>query len=184
MARLDRLSGELLAMTQRRTPRPEPVDLAALLAACAEEHRGQADAAGVEVRVRGGGAARLDPALVRRVLDDLVVDAIRHTPSGGRVTLLARREGERVRLAVEDTGPGVDPALRDGLFEPFVTGRPDGTGLGLAIAREAAEAQGGALRLDRAGGGGEGACFVAESPVDGVPGAAQGATPEAEQEQA
>ena len=51
-------------------------------------------------------------------------------------------------ITVRDAGPGVDPALRDTLFEPFVTGRPDGTGLGLAIAREMVEAMGGRLDLE------------------------------------
>jgi signal transduction histidine kinase len=53
----------------------------------------------------------------------------------------------RLRLSVSDTGPGIDPAIRDNLFEPFVTGRPDGTGLGLAIVREIAVAHRGAVGL-------------------------------------
>ncbi len=178
VARLDRLSGELLAMTQRRDPRPERVELAALLAACAEDHSEQAAAAGVALRVEGGGEARLDPALVRRALDNLVGNAVRHTPPGGSVTLRAARDEDAAVLAVEDTGPGIDPALRDTLFEPFVTGRPEGTGLGLAIARELVEAHCGRLRLDRPGGDGTGARFVIELPAggqDAARGAGQGA---------
>ncbi len=165
VARLDRLSGELLAMTQRRAPRPETTDLAGLLAACADDCRERALAAGVALRIEGGGEAKLDPVLVRRILDNLAANAIRHTPPRGEVTISAQRQGDWVRFLVKDTGPGVAPALRATLFEPFVTGHPDGTGLGLAIAREAAEAQGGRLALQSAGGCGQGACFLAELPA-------------------
>lgn len=154
VARLDRLSGELLAMTQRRAPAPEQVDLRALLADCADNHADAAAAAQVALRVEGSGEAMLDPALVRRVLDNILANAVRHTPAGGTVTLHAARAGASTVLSVSDTGPGVDPALRHTLFEPFVTGRPEGTGLGLAIARELVDAHGGTLRLDEPKGAG------------------------------
>jgi hypothetical protein len=72
--------------------------------------------------------------------------------------------GGQLRIAVSDTGPGIPPELRDSLFEPFVTGRPDGTGLGLAIARELSDAHGGCLRLADPGGETSncGAVFVLE----------------------
>ncbi len=113
--------------------------------------------------------AAFDPGLVRRALDNLIGNALRHTPQGGTVTLRAAREADTVVLAVEDTGPGVDPALHDTLFEPFVTGRPDGTGLGLALARELVEAHGGRLRLDRPGDDEAGARFVIELPAGAAP---------------
>ena len=160
VARLDRLSGELLAMTQRRTPVPAPVVLDALLQACAAEH-----AAGA-VRLEVAAPAlcgMLDAALLRRVLDNLVENALRHTPPGGTVTLSAAVAGDMLTIGVADTGPGVPEALRAWLFEPFVTSRPDGTGLGLAIARELAGAMGGRLYLAEAADT-EGARFVLEVP--------------------
>lgn len=165
VARLDRLSSELLAMTQRSASRPATVDLADLIADCADDHREQALAAGVAIRLHGSGKAWLDPILLRRILDNLVANAVRHTPSGGAVTISAYHKGDVVCLTVQDTGPGVVVELRASLFEPFVTGRPDGTGLGLAIAREAAEAHGGLLMLRDAGDNGRGACFIAELPA-------------------
>lgn len=165
IARLDRLIGELLAMTQRREPVPEDVDLAAFLHDCAAEHA----AAAVTVRVEAPeGRARFDPAMLRRVLANLLQNAIRHTPAGGSVTLSAERTAMALRLTVADTGEGVAPELRDTLFEPFVTGRAEGTGLGLAIARELVEAQGGRLILQRPGGErqGEGAVFALEIPQE------------------
>ena len=148
--RLDRLIGELLAMTQRREPRPEPVDMSVLLAAIAADHR--QDRVALAVEAPAVLPAVLDPALLRRTLDALVENALRHTPDGGRVTLRAGRVGGVLRIEVADTGPGIAPDLRRNLFEPFVTSRADGTGLGLAIARELAEAQGASLTLAHAGG--------------------------------
>ena len=147
IGRLDRLLGELLAMTQRREPVPEPVDVAALLAACVERNASQAAAATVELMADGVGVAELDPALIGRALDNLISNAIQHAPPCGRVSLRAERVDHGLRLIVEDDGPGVAASLRDTLFEPFVTGRADGTGLGLAIARELVEAHGGRLSL-------------------------------------
>ncbi len=158
VARLDRLSGELLAMTQKREPVLAPTQLDALLAAVAgEQEQGE-----VHIAVQAPAlSAMLDEGLVRRVLDALLENALRHTPPGGTVTLSAAREGEVLRIAVADTGPGVPPELRAWLFEPFVTGRPEGTGLGLAIARELADAMGGRLFLAETG---PGATFVLELP--------------------
>jgi two-component system sensor histidine kinase FlrB len=68
------------------------------------------------------------------------------------------------RVVVEDDGPGVDPALRERLFDPFATGRAGGTGLGLAISRQLAQRHGGSLRLVPSSG--EGACFELRLPVE------------------
>ena len=165
IARLDRLIGELLAMTQRRTPVAEPVAIAVLLEAAAADHR--AGPATIEVNA-DPVTATLDPALLRRALDALLDNAVRHTPPGGRIVLRARSTGAAVRIEVADSGPGVPPELRASLFEPFVTGRADGTGLGLAIARELVEAQGGRLTLACAGGAaaGQGAVFAIDLPLD------------------
>jgi signal transduction histidine kinase len=163
IARLDRLSGELLTMTQRRTPEPEAVDLRALLGAAANDQR----ADGVAISVEAAPVTCvLDPALMRRALDALLDNAVRHAGAGGTVTLRAAVVDGTARIEVADSGAGVPPELRDSLFEPFVTSRADGTGLGLAIARELVTAQGGRLVLARAGGErpGEGAAFLMELP--------------------
>lgn len=147
IARLDRLLAELLAMTQRRDPAPELIETGTLLSSCVERHAEQAVAARVRLCAEGAGTARIDVSLIGRALDNLLANAIRHTPPGGQVTLRAEHSGAALRLTVADTGPGVAPDLRGTLFEPFVTGRADGTGLGLAIARELVEAHGGRLSL-------------------------------------
>lgn len=162
IARVDRLVSELLAMTQRRDPEPEEIDLRHFLQSRARDHCAGAEHCAVRLDVVSAVAsARFDPEMIGRALDNLVQNALRHTPRGGTVRLRAEDEDGMLRLIVEDTGPGVDPALRPRLFEPFATGRPDGTGLGLAIAREMVEAHGGRLMLAEAG---EGARFVLELP--------------------
>ena len=158
VARLDRLSGELLAMTQRRAPEPAAVSVDGLLRDVAADQRAEGVALVVEAPTL---CAMLDAGLLRRVLDALLDNALRHTPAGGTVMLSARVEGEVLLICVADTGPGVADELRAWLFEPFVSGRPEGTGLGLAIARELADAMGGRLFLADEG---PGATFVLEVP--------------------
>ncbi len=159
--RLDRLSGELLTMTQRRTPAPEWVDLQDFLATC------QADWPDAPLRIEAAdGAALFDREMIRRALDNLIQNAARHAPSGTEIVLRAHLSPDWLRFEVEDSGPGVPPALRDSLFEPFVTSRADGTGLGLAIAREMVQAHDGRLFLARANGG---CVFALELPPEPRP---------------
>jgi signal transduction histidine kinase len=92
---------------------------------------------------------RIDPAWFRQAVDNLVDNAIRHTPAGGRVDVAACRENGTVLLVVDDTGPGFTAAPAGTLFEPFApSGRKPGKekgsgGLGLAVVRTIAEAHGG-----------------------------------------
>ena len=154
--RLDRLSGELLTMTQRRVPAYETVNLSDFLAAIATDWPKTA------LRMEApDSSAQFDPELTRRALDNLIQNAARHAPDGTEIVVRAVIVPGAMRFEVEDSGPGVADAVRDTLFEPFVTSRADGTGLGLAIAREMVQAQGGQITLVRTG---SGALFVIELP--------------------
>ena len=159
IARLDRLVAELLTMTSRREPDLHPVQLPAFLQACVAELEG------APVSVHAPDATVLaDPEILGRAISNLLRNAAQHTPPGGNISLTADHRDDWLRIEVSDTGPGVARALRDTLFEPFVTGRADGTGLGLAIAREMADAHGGQLSLADTQ---SGACFVLEVPWRG-----------------
>jgi signal transduction histidine kinase len=68
-------------------------------------------------------------------------------PAGTRVMITARRDADTLLISVHDEGAGPPTDIREHLFEPFVTGRPDGTGLGLSIVREVAAAHSGTARL-------------------------------------
>ncbi|MBU9380735.1 sensor histidine kinase [Burkholderia gladioli] len=154
VGRIETQVSSLLALTQPVTVAPREVDLHAWLDEVVHPHEARAAARGVELAVEAEpGASRpaFDPAQLARALDNLVLNAIRHARDGGRVLVRAScvstREGERLRLEVIDDGPGVAPAEREHVFEPFVTGHPDGSGLGLAVVREIASAHGGRASL-------------------------------------
>src|SRR5439155_283761 len=85
---------------------------------------------------------------VLQIISNLLSNAFRWTPDGGRVALALSREDGTVRVAVDDTGPGIDPDERDRIFRPFWSRDGGGTGLGLAIASELAIALGGRIELD------------------------------------
>jgi signal transduction histidine kinase len=151
IGRLDVLLRDLLAMTQQRPAQPTPHDLATFLDGTIEPHRELAASKRVilEATTRNTTPAspRFDAEQMHRALDNLILNAIENTPPGGTVKVEADNRDGRVTLCVRDTGPGVPENIRERLFEPFVTGRPDGTGLGLAIVREIAHAHGGDVRV-------------------------------------
>jgi signal transduction histidine kinase len=107
----------------------------------------------------------VDAERLRRVFENLLLNAIQATPTAGRVRIGARFAGaRRVRIDVLDSGPGVPKAVRERLFEPFVShGKEGGTGLGLAIAHGIVSAHGGLLGLEDAADGG--ADFYIELPL-------------------
>ncbi|MGI4799484.1 MAG: sensor histidine kinase, partial [Janthinobacterium lividum] len=146
--RLDALVSELLAMTQRVDPAPTSVALPAFLAATAARHADTAAARSLTMSTTTTAeTAYLDPAIVTRILDNLLSNAIRHAAPDGVVALAAHATPGLLTITVSDDGAGIPADMADRLFEPFVTSRADGTGLGLAIARELADAHGGNLVL-------------------------------------
>ncbi|MEG0245136.1 MAG: KinB sensor domain-containing domain [Pseudomonas sp.] len=88
-----------------------------------------------------------DSAQLDRVVDNLLHNAVRHTPSGGRIRLHARRHAERVIISVEDNGEGIAYGQQGRIFEPFVqVGRKKGgAGLGLALCKEIVQLHGGRM---------------------------------------
>ena len=111
-------------------------------------------------------AVRADPVRARQILVNLVGNAIKFTPPGGRVTLSAQAEADAIRISVADTGIGIPAANLSSVFEPFVQGRSStrahfassgesrGFGLGLAISRELARGMGGDLTVESTPGAG------------------------------
>jgi len=157
IGRLDVLLRDLLAMTQQRPVQPAPTDLATFLDRAIVGHLELAASKGVILETAAGCTTptppRFDAAQMHRALDNLILNAIESTPPGGTIKVEAGSRDGRVSFRVRDTGPGVPESIRERLFEPFVTGRPDGTGLGLAIVREIARAHGGEVRVMSDGSG-------------------------------
>jgi len=114
---------------------------------------------------------RFDFVQTLRVLTNLMGNAIQYSPRESPIELSVEREGERLVFAVADRGPGIPPADRERIFEPFY--RPagavagSGAGLGLAIARRLAELQGGTIEYAERPGGGS--IFALRLPADGAP---------------
>jgi signal transduction histidine kinase len=116
--------------------------------------RFQAVGAGRGLRFTVSGPAavvRGDPAMLERIVGNLVDNAVKHSPAGGAISLEIE-SGDAVGLSVRDQGPGVPPGDQVQLFDRFFRGEArdrDGnsTGLGLAIAKAAAEAHGGRLEF-------------------------------------
>ncbi len=138
---------------------PEPTDPEVLVGDVVRSFEPAAGAAGVELVAEIDGdlpILEIDPVRIREVLANLVANALRHTPAGGRVTVAGAVEGDGwVRLEVRDTGPGIDPALLPHVFDRFVKADDSrGTGLGLAIARQLVLAHGGEIAADPALGAG------------------------------
>jgi len=125
----------------------------------------------VVVRASGPIVIAADPGRVRQCLDNVISNAVRHSPASAPVTItvrLARYQGvECARIEVVDEGPGVPEDVMPRLFERFVSGRRYGTGLGLYIARRIATAHGGDLSVDRCPG--KGARFSIVLPAVGRP---------------
>src|SRR5512133_85132 len=144
-----------------------PVDLRALTDDVVSRLREARLLDGVSVTIEGGASAPGHADKLRQVLVNLVRNAAEAAGAGGNVAVhVAERDGA-AEIAVEDSGPGLDAAVRGKLFEPFFTTKPRGTGLGLAVSRAIARAHGGELAADAAGGGG--ARFALRLPLDARP---------------
>jgi signal transduction histidine kinase len=125
----------------------------------------------VELRLDLGypGDVNCAPALVLQVLSNLLDNAAHAAGAGGWVSLRTFVDGDRFVCEVGDSGPGVPPALRDRIFQPFFTTKPagEGTGLGLATSRQIADQHGGALVVHSRGAG---TVFRFEMPLEGAVG--------------
>ena len=106
------------------------------------------------------GAVDGDELKLKQVVLNLLTNAVKFTPDGGRVSLVAERSGDDARIAVADTGPGVPERDREQIFEAFQRGdrgvraSAEGTGLGLTLSRRIVELHGGRLSLDCPAAGG------------------------------
>jgi two-component system, OmpR family, sensor histidine kinase BaeS len=149
----------------------QPVHLPELLHAVAEAFGPAAEKAGVTLAVRAEPTTlTADPIRLRQAVGNLVTNAIRHTPAGGRIALSARTEGREIAIDVADTGPGIPAAQQALVFERFWRAEKSrnrttgGSGLGLPIVRKLAEAHDGTATVTSTPG--EGATFTLRLPLE------------------
>lgn len=171
ITRLDELLGALRLLTRATELHRRPIELLPFLKARLEEISPAATQGNVQLQLdpEPGKEVRLpiDERSFARAVDNLLLNAIQHTPQGGKVILGARVGPDSCQISVRDTGPGVIDQIRERIFEPFVTSRADGMGLGLSLVLEIAEAHGGSARCLSAGEQKEGATFVIDLPYHG-----------------
>jgi signal transduction histidine kinase len=109
----------------------------------------------------------VDADMIRRVLTNLLENAVKYTPAGSKIYLGAGRDGDRVLMWVQDTGPGIPATDRERIFDKFTRlhgkSGPKGLGLGLAFCRLAIEAHEGRIWVDD--GAVSGACFKFTLPT-------------------
>ncbi len=172
--RLDRFVGNLLDMTRLDAgaiaPRREPVEVGDLVSTVLRRARPLLAGRVVETTIAPElPALSLDFVLAEQALFNLLDNAAKYSPEGGRIDIVARRVADGVEIVVRDEGPGIPPEALPRLFDKFYRAhdgdrRRAGTGLGLAIARGFTEAMGGTIaahnRSDRSG-----AEFVVRYPV-------------------
>jgi signal transduction histidine kinase len=169
--RLERLVGDVLDLAKlqahRFTVRHEEVDMSRLLdqafGAFAEEARRRE----IDYRVEANGDGPVivsDGDRVLQVISNLLSNAFKWTPDGGRIDLKLESTNGSVEVDVVDSGPGIPLEQRERIFQAFISADADGTGLGLPIARELAVALGGRIELDSRPG--RGSRFRLVLPVD------------------
>ena len=168
--RLGRLVEDMLVLARADAGgyplRPVDLYLDEVVADCRRAVDVLATERGVTIRSAGSPDIpfRGDEDLLRRLVLNVLQNAVQHTPSGGSVAVDIRQEPEAVRIRVTDEGPGIPPADQQRIFDRFVqldaARRGQGTGLGLPIARWIAEAHSGTLVLERSGPGGTTFCLT------------------------
>lgn len=166
---------ELAALDAReKQPAPEPFVIAELLHDVVQKHRPEAERAGVSLAIRELAPVRVlaDIAMTERVLDNLISNAIDHSPEASAVTLSVILRDGGAEITIADAGPGIDAADMEHLFEPFYqapgASRAGHAGLGLAIAQRMVFLQQGRLSVHNDAG----AVFSVWLPVvDGADGA-------------
>jgi PAS domain S-box-containing protein len=149
------------------------VELAAVIQDAVQTLQSAADNKGLEIETdveQGVGIALADPARLQQVLCNLLLNAVKFTPAGGRVSVTLRQIDAGAEITVSDNGVGIRPELLSSIFDRFrqadssTSRRFGGLGLGLAIVKQLVEMHGGAVRA-ASGGDGLGASFTVSLPV-------------------
>ena len=169
---INRMATNLLDVSRLESGRLEvhrvDVDLTTLAHEVVESFRVLQPGRGIVVLGRSEAICNCDLELMRRVLENLVSNAIKHGPVDGSVVVVLSKASGVLRVTVQDEGPGIPRERRDAIFEPFSaqalrTRGFESSGLGLAFCRLAVQAQGGTIHVQD--GHPCGTAFVVELPA-------------------
>lgn len=157
-----------------------PVALGAVVTEAVGLSLPEAESQGITIRhdIDAQALVAADRRRLMQVLLNLLSNAIKYNRRGGEVTIVARPAGSRLRVAVSDTGIGIDPEQAGDLFQPFTrlaagAARTEGTGLGLSLSRALVEAMDGTIGFAPRADGKAGACFWFELPLATKPSPAE-----------
>jgi len=164
----NQIVSDLLDMIRDRPLETGPVDLAALVAGVVAAIPAPAAVRIVTEGLDALPAIAADASKLRQVLVNLVDNAVHAVGASGEVRIRGEQQGGAIVLVVEDTGPGMDPSIRDRLFEPLITTKAKGIGLGLPLVRRIVERHGGTVVYEDTAAGG--ARFIVRLPVGGASG--------------
>jgi signal transduction histidine kinase len=150
MHRLARLLNGFLAFAQPAPLVTAPQDLVPIVRDTVDAETPHAASGGVTLTLVASerAMARVDGPYVVKIVQALVRNAIEATPAGGEVTIEVGVVDQRPQVRVTDRGNGIPPVVRDRIFEPFFSTKPDGTGLGLAIVHSLVSAHTGSVEVD------------------------------------
>jgi signal transduction histidine kinase len=145
---LREIATDFYEFTGGRKPRPARLATDELIREVIQLHGAWAESQGVELETRGEGRVLwADGGKLRRVLTNLVSNAVQSMPDGGKLEIIVDACPLGVRIDIVDDGPGLSDEVRERLFEPFFTTKTEGTGLGLAISKRVMEEMAGHLEL-------------------------------------
>jgi len=151
-------------------------DLAPLVREAVDSIAPTAEAKGISIDADIGAdvpTVSIDPNRLLQVIWNLLTNAVKFTPSGGRITVAVSRHAREIAIEVTDTGRGIAPDFLPHIFTPFRQAEPvatrsyDGLGLGLAISRQLVELHGGSIQA-KSEGAGRGAVFTVLLPIHGI----------------
>ena len=165
--RMRELLTDLTSVIHGNRSTPEICDLREIIAAASEDAAAAMDNQRVRILLDVPEQIKLPLARSRmkRMFFNLITNAFEVMPGGGEVRIGAAKKCDYVLVAIEDTGPGIPPEIRDKVFEPFLTaGKENGLGLGLAFSRQAVLDHGGDIWIEPAAG----ARFVIRFPLNEV----------------
>lgn len=162
---LRQISAEFSSFASRPTPHPAPTSLAELIPSVVEPYiTGLAGRVAVEVDVPASlPMVVVDRVLLARAITNMIENALHAMPGGGTLTIKAEARPSAVRIAVADTGTGMDPEALRRIFEPYFSTKATGTGLGLTIAKRNVELNGGQIHVQSSPG--KGTTVTIELPV-------------------
>lgn len=165
----NRVIDELVRFSEERSLTLYPQSLGTLVGECVAECEPRAGRSGVSIALAANSEVVLavDKRKLKQAVGNLLDNALDASPPGARVEVSIATSDAHAVIAIRDRGVGIPPVVRDRLFTPFCTTKPDGIGLGLVLAREIVEAHGGTLGWEAAS---PGTIFTLVLPGNASPG--------------